>query len=291
MDIGKVGVWAPQFRDRDSGKIADVAASVEADGYKTAWVPGGSGGDLFGDVDVVLGATERMVVATGVLNVWMHEAADTARWYTKAASRHPDRLLLGLGASHGVLVEATGRTYAKPLTVLREYLDALDAAPTPVPGDRRMVAALGPRMLELAGARSLGAHPYLTGPEHTRIAREVLGPDALLAPELMVVFSADPGEAREIARSGLALYMQLPNYTRNLVRTGFSEADISEVSDRLVDGLVAWGDVEQISAKAREHWDAGADHVCIQVLTARREDVPWEAWSELAPALREAAGV
>lgn len=290
MELGPIGAWAAQLRSRDTAKIADVAAAVEKAGFGTAWVPGGAGGDLFGAVDAALDATTTLTVATGILNIWAHEVGDTARWHAATRGRHPGRMLLGLGASHAPLVQSLGQEYRRPLAALRDYLDRLDAADPPVPADQRILAALGPRMLELAAGRSIGAHPYLTGPAHTRTARATMGPDAVLAPELKVVLETDPVRARAIARDHLGTYLGLPNYTRNLLREGYDESDLADGgSDHLVDGVVAWGDVDHVVGRARAQWDAGADHVCVQVLTEHRGDVPFDAWSVLGPALLEAA--
>jgi probable F420-dependent oxidoreductase len=282
--IGTIGVWAAQLRSRDRGRVREIAAAIEDIGYDAAWVPGGAGGDLLGDVDAALDATRRITVATGILNIWAHDAAEVAAWHAGVRERHPGRMLLGLGASHGSLVDG----YRKPLSAMRGYLDALDAAPDPVPAEQRVLAALGPKMLELAATRSGGAHPYLVTAEHTRVARAALGPGPLLAPELKVVLDTDPARAREIARAHLASYLELPNYTRNLLRTGFTEADLADGgSDRFVDGVVAHGDTAAVVRRAREHLDAGADHVCVQVLTAQRREVPIDAWRDLAPALSD----
>ncbi|WP_433359843.1 LLM class F420-dependent oxidoreductase [Streptosporangium sp. CA-115845] len=287
-DLGTIGVWSAHLRSRDRDAVRRIAGTLDELGYGTLWVPGGSGGDLFGDVDTALTATTRAVIATGVLNIWMHDAASTATWHAGTRERHPGRVLLGLGNSHAALVESTDQTYHRPLSALRDYLDALDAAPSPVPAEQRILAALGPKMLELATRRSIGAHPYLVDTAHTRTARHALGPDAVLAPELKVVFDTDRDRAREVARAHLDSYLRLPNYTRNLLRSGFTEDDITGGgSARLVDGVVAWGDVDTIVRRAQEHIDAGADHVCVQVLTANRRDVPLTAWRELAPALLE----
>jgi probable F420-dependent oxidoreductase len=287
-ELGTIGVWSAQLRSRNRDRVREIASTLDGLGYGTLWVPGGAGGDLFGDVDAVLDATTRAVVATGVLNIWMHPAEGTAAWYSAASQRHPGRVLLGLGSSHAQLVETTGQTYRRPLSALRNYLSDLDAAATPVPDSRRILAALGPKMLELAAERSIGAHTYFVDPVHTQVARVAMGPSAVLAPELKVVFESDARQARAIARLHLESYLQLPNYTRNLLKTGYSEEDLSGGgSDRLIDGVVAWGTTDTIAKRAQEHVDAGADHVCIQVLTADRRDVPWEAWRELAPALSE----
>jgi probable F420-dependent oxidoreductase len=179
--------------------------------------------------------------------------------------------------------------YHQPLAAMAGYLDALDTAEPPVPVEARVLAALGPKMLGLARDRAAGAHPYLTTPEHTQRAREILGGDRLLAPEQRVVLETDPATAREVGHQHLAIYLQLPNYTNNLRRLGFTDNDLAGAgSDRLVDTLVAWGDEDTIARRVREHHDAGADHVCIQVLTGDRNAFPREGWRRLAPALVEA---
>lgn len=223
----------------------------------------------------------------GTIGVWAAHLRSRDRGRIAGTrERHPGRMLLGLGSSHAPLVEATDRRYLRPFSAMRDYLDALDAAPSPVPAGQRMLAALGPRMLELSAQRSLGAHPYLVDAMHTAVAREALGPEAVLAPELKVVLDTDPGRARATARAHLASYLQLPNYTRNLLRTGYTESDVADGgSDRLVDGVVACGDVDVAMRRAQDHIDAGAEHICVQVLTADRREVPFAAWRELAPAL------
>jgi probable F420-dependent oxidoreductase len=285
MDLGPVGIWAPQLRYGDAGAIQETAAELEQLGYGALWIPGGVGGDIFGDSERLLTATRRVVVATGILNIWMHDASSVAEGHHRLTSVHPHRFLLGLGVSHAALVDRTDH-YEKPLAKMVGYLDALDAAPDPVPAPERALAALGPRMLELARDRTAGAHPYLVTPEHTRLARSVLGTGPLLAPEQKVILDTDAGRARAMAREQLALYFQLPNYTNNLLRSGFSEADLTDGgSDRVIDGIVAWGDADAIAARVREHHDAGADHVCVQVLTSSRAEAPHDEWRRLAPAL------
>jgi probable F420-dependent oxidoreductase len=282
--LGRIGVWSNRLRyHEDRGAVADAAAELDALGYGALWLPD-VGGDVFGDVEHVLDATERCAVATGILNIWMHDAGTVAAGTARLAERHPDRFLLGLGASHAAVVDAAepGR-YARPYSAMVAYLDALDAAsPAVAPGDR-ILAALRPRMLALSRDRAAGAHPYLVPVEHTRRARELLGPGRLLAPELGVLLDPDDGLAR--AREHVADYLQLPNYVRNLRHLGYGEADLSGTgSDRLVRDLVAWGDEDAIAARVREHLDAGADHVCVQVLGAA-EPLPRETWRRLAAAL------
>jgi probable F420-dependent oxidoreductase len=286
MDLGRIGIWSSPLRGGDPGESADAAAELEELGYGALWIPGRFGGDVLGDCARLLGATEHVVVATGILNIWMHDPADVATGHAELTSAHPGRFLLGLGISHAPAVERAGMVYARPLQHTREYLDALDAADPPVPADERMLAALGPKMLELAKARTAGAHPYFVSPAHTAVAREALGPGPLLAPEQMVTLEADPARARAVARQHMERYLVLPNYTNNLLRTGFTEDDLAGGgSDRLVDGIVAWGGAETVAARVREHLDAGADHVCLQVVLPDPTAFPREEWRVLAEAL------
>jgi probable F420-dependent oxidoreductase len=286
MDLGRVGIWSSYFRSSEDGPVRDAAAELDTLGFGALWIPGGAGGPIFDEVARVLAVTERLVVATGILNIWMHDPGEVAASHHRLSGEAPGRFLLGLGVSHAPLVDArSGRHYERPLEVMSAYLDDLDAAPTPVPPDERALAALGPKMLELAAGRSAGAHPYLVSPEHTAFARKVLGPGPLLAPEQKVLLVTDPVEARARARETVALYLRLPNYVRNLRRIGYSEDDVSGGgSDRLIDGLVAWGDLGTIVERVREHLDAGADHVCLQVL-APGPDAPLAEWRELGSAL------
>jgi probable F420-dependent oxidoreductase len=284
MTLGGTGIWAADLRygqgqeDPDAA-IRDAAAELEALGYTAAWIPD-VGGDVFGPLERLLDATTTMTVATGILNVWKHTAGEVAAFRAGLSEDRRGRLLLGLGVSHGALI---GDEWARPIDVMIRYLDDLDSEG--VPASERCLAALGPRMLALAAARSGGAHPYLVTPEHTARARAALGAGPLLAPEQGVVLERDPDEARAIARVNLGIYAGLPNYTNNWRRLGFSEEDVSGLSDRLVDALVAWGDAETIARRVREHRDAGADHVCVQVLGPQGAPMPRAGWRELAPAL------
>jgi probable F420-dependent oxidoreductase len=286
MELGRIGIWSGQLRRGDPEQTRDAAAELDQLGFFGLWIPGGAGGDVLGDADRLLGATKRAVVATGILNVWMHEPADVAAGHARLTSEYPGRFLLGLGVSHAPLVERTDQIYRRPLAKMIEYLDRLDAASPPVPRSERALAALAPRMLELARDRTAGAHPYLVNPEHTAMARGVLGAGPLLAPEQKVVLDTDADRARGVARQHLERYLQLPNYTNNFLRTGFSEEDLAGGgSDRLVDGLVAWGDVDAIAARVKAHHDAGADHVCLQVLLADDTALPLAEWRRLGEAL------
>jgi probable F420-dependent oxidoreductase len=286
MELGRIGIWSGQLRRGDPEQTRDAAAELDQLGFSGLWIPGGAGGDVLGDAQRLLGATKRAVVATGILNVWMHEPADVAAGHARLTSEHPGRFLLGLGVSHAPLVKRTDQTYRRPLAKMIEYLDQLDAATPPVLRSERALAALAPRMLELARDRTAGAHPYLVNPEHTAMARAVLGGGPLLAPEQKVVLDTDADRARAVARQHLSRYLQLPNYTNNFLRTGFSEEEIARGgSDRLVDGVVAWGDVDAVAARVKAHHDAGADHVCLQVLLADDTALPMAEWRRLGEAL------
>lgn len=233
------------------------------------------------DAAALVAATRRVTVATGILSIWEHGAEEVAARVAAIDASARGRFVLGLGVSHDKLAPQ----YAKPYSAMVDYLDALDEAAQPVDGGHRVLAALGPKMLRLAADRSLGAHPYLVTAEHTAEAREALGPDALLAPELSVVLDPDLDRARTTARGMLETYLQLPNYTNNLLRLGFTESDFEDGgSARLLDALFALGDAERVGARAQEYFDAGADHIAFQALTASegRAGLPRAAWRELA---------
>lgn len=280
--LGRVGVWSGAvWKDEEEARRA--ARELNGLGFGALWFPNGPA--IFERARELLDATQRIVVATGIASIWTHPAEQAAEAHHALAQAHPGRFLLGLGVSHAHLVdrEQPGR-YARPVERMQEYLDALDAAPTPVPASERVLAALGPRMLEIARTRSAGAHPYLVTVEHTRQAREALGAGPLLAPEQAVVLSSRPEEARRIARVHLARYLQAPNYVNNWLRLGFTRDDAADGgSDRLVDALVAWGDLDAIRRRVAEHLAAGADHVCLQALTEDPSAVPYEQWRALAP--------
>ncbi len=268
---GRVGVWSRELRySDDRGAARDAAAELEQLGYAALWIPD-AGGDVFGACEELLAATTAIPLLTGILNIWMHDPAEVAA----RSAALGGRFTLGLGASHEALI---GERYARPLSAMRAYLDELDA----VGASERLLAALGPRMLELARTRSAGAHPYLVPVEHTRRAREILGPDRRLAVEQGVVLADD----RDAARAHVSAYLELPNYVANFRRLGYGDADFADGgSDALVDALVAWGDEEAIAERVRAQLEAGADHVCIQVIDAVDDRPPREAWRRLAPAL------
>lgn len=261
-----VSVWQPFFLGAESRSAAvDAALELESLGYHRLWSSGGFGKDVHPRFRELLDGTTRIGVASGIVSIWHSTPAGVAAFAHDAERDHPGRFLLGLGASHAVIVDGDGTAYRKPYSKMVEYLDALDAAG--LPARRRILAALGPRMLELSRDRSTGAHPYFTHPQHTAEARAALGPDRLLAPEVAVVLDADPAAARATARQYTAGYLALPNYTNNLRRFGWTDEDFADGgSDRLVDALIPWGTAEQVAAGVDKHYQAGADEVAIQVL-------------------------
>jgi probable F420-dependent oxidoreductase len=289
MDLGRVGIW--HFLDIFPAAQAQAAArEIEQLGFKALWIPEALGREAFTHAGLLLAGTERLIVATGIANVWGRDATAMAAAQKTLAEAYPGRFLLGMGVSHAPLVAGLrGHDYAKPLTFLRRYLDAMDGAmyiaAQPSEPPPRVLASLHPKSLELARERAWGSHPYFVPPEHTARAREILGPGKLLAPEQMVCFESDPTTARAIARQAMQTYLGLPNYVRNLLALGYGEADVAGGgSDRLVDAIVAWGGIDAIAARVKAHHDAGADHVCLQVLTGNPAELPHDAWREIAGA-------
>lgn len=285
MELSGVGLWSSQLRYGNPTEAAEAATELDELGFAALWIPD-VGGPVLDSVDNLLNATRRTVIATGILNLWMHDPADVAARYAALTETHGERFLLGIGVSHAPLIDAKepGR-YRKPMAATEAFLDGIDGSQRPVPTANRVLAALGPKMLQLSATRARGAHPYLTTPEHTRRAREILGSGPLLLPEQTVLLSQDREQLREVGGAWLKTYLAMPNYANNLRRLGFSDEDISTVSDRLLDGLIAWGDEEAVKQRVAEHRAAGADHVCVQVLTADPREFPREQWRRLAAAL------
>ncbi len=250
-----------RFGSFGRGVTPAQAKDIEALGYGSVWVGGSPPADLAW-VEPILEATTTLQVATGIVNIWSDAAKPVADSFHRIDRAYPGRFLLGIGVGHPEAIAE----YRKPYDALVEYLDQLDEHG--VPANRRVVAALGPQVLKLSARRSAGAHPYLTTPEHTAAARELMGPSAFLAPEHKVVLTTDADQARAVARKGLPVYFNLANYRNNWKRLGFSEEEVTYPgSDRLIDSLVAFGSPEAIAARLKEHLDAGADHVPVQILT------------------------
>jgi probable F420-dependent oxidoreductase len=285
VDLSGIGVWSSQLRYGNPGEAAEAAAELDDLGFNALWIPD-AGGPVLDSVDHLLASTKQVVIATGILNLWMHEPADVAARYASLTKTYGDRFLLGIGCSNAALIDAVepGR-YRKPLAATRSFLDALDAAEQPVPAKSRVLGALGPKMLELSATHARGAHPYLGTPDHTRQAREVLGDGPLLLPELTVLLTKNRAEARALGTDWLRAYVGLPNYANRLLRSGFTADDLTSVSDRVFDAVIAWGDEEAVERRVNEHRAAGADHVCLQVLTTDPREFPREQWRRLAAAL------
>jgi probable F420-dependent oxidoreductase len=290
-ELGPVGIWTAQFDYQPAVKLREAAAEVERLGFGAIWFPESVGRESFTHAGLLLSATTRMTIATGIANIYARDPVTAVAAHNTLAEAYPGRFVLGLGVSHIPLVEQLrGHSYGKPIASMRAYLDAMDRAPyraaAPGVAPVRILAALGPQMLRLSGERAGGAHTYFVPPEHTAKAREILGSDRILAVEQAAVFETDPGKAREIARAHTSRYLALPNYVNNLRRLGFDDADLANAgSDRLVDAIVAWGDLTTICARVRQHHSAGATHVCVQVLPADPQALPMNEWRELASAL------
>jgi probable F420-dependent oxidoreductase len=278
MDITGLGVWSGELRYGDAADAAADVAALERWGYTAAWIPD-VGGPLFDAFDNLLGATDKMTIASGICNVWHHPPDEVGAWWHELPAAHRDRVMLGIGISHGPLI---GESYGRPLATMTEYLDGLDA--TGVPLEHRCIAALGPKMLELARDRTAGSHPYLGTPEHTAFARSILGAGKGLYVEQGVVLETDAEKARTVAREAVAFYLTLPNYVHNWKRFGFSDDEIQQCTDRFVDEVFVWGDADAIDERLDAHRAAGADHVCIQVLGAAAALGGNRAvWEALAP--------
>lgn len=289
-ELGPVGIWTFAFDAAPTAEGREMAAELEELGFGAIWLPEAVGRDPLVTAAVLLDATRTVTVCTGVASIYARAAMTMTSAWRSLSEAFPGRFLLGIGVSHQMAVEGLRQqTYGPPLATMRAYLDAMDAAlylgAEPAVAPRRCLAALGPKMLALAAERTLGAHTYYVPPEHTAFAREVMGPDALLAPEQKVVLETDPAVARELARANMAVYLSLPNYANNLLRLGFTEEDVTQCSDRLVDAIVAWGDVETVRTRVQAHLDAGADHVCLQVLPTDDPTRIRRDWQALATAL------
>jgi probable F420-dependent oxidoreductase len=291
FSISRVGIWTGALDTVPAARSQELAAELEELGYGAVWLPEVAGRDPFVHLALLLSATRTLVGATGIASIWARDAVATAGAAKGLTEAFPERMLLGLGVSHQNLVnDLRGHDYDKPLTAMRRYLDAVAAAPylaqrptTPV---RIVLAALRPRMLRLAAERTDGAHPYFVTAQHTARAREVLGAAPLLCPEQAVVLETDPERARTIGREYTKVYLAQPNYVNSIRELGFGDEDLADGgSDRFVDALVAWGDLERVRDRVREHLDAGADHVAVQALPASKRGLPDQQWRELAPAL------
>ncbi|MEU4420306.1 LLM class F420-dependent oxidoreductase [Actinoplanes sp. NPDC024001] len=289
MKLTGLGIWTAQFDFYPAGTVRDTVQELESMGYSSLWVGENVGREAVSHSAILLSATERMVVATAVANLWARDPLSMAAAHHTLAEAFPHRFVLGIGVSHPKLVnDLRGLRYERPVAAVRNYLLAMDelaeryrAVPA---GDRfRMLAALGPRMLRLAAELTDGAHTYLVPPEHTAAARQILGPGKALVVEQAVILETDRVRAREIGRRHLRRYLTLPNYVNNFRRLGFADADFEHHgSDRLLDALIVWGDENAVAERLHRHRQAGADLVCVQVLDPDFRGLPLPQWRRLA---------
>ena len=294
IDLGRVGIWTGILDTMPSSQAVELAAEAEELGYGAIWYPEIVGRDPFVMAALLLQGTSSIKVATGIANIYARDPMTMANAQRTIEEAFPGRFLLGIGVSSQHLVQDIRKhDYSRPLSYMRQYLTRMSEAPFFAHGPKELpeivLAALGPKMLQLSAEAAAGAHPYFVPPEHTAIARQVMGPDAALYPEQMVVLDTDAAAARSLARKNMALYLRLPNYTNNLLRLGFEQSDIDGgpgggPSDRLVDAIVVWGTPEQVTVRVREHFDAGADHMSVQVL-ADGAVATADGWRILAPLL------
>ncbi|MFW6094739.1 MAG: TIGR03620 family F420-dependent LLM class oxidoreductase [Pseudomonadota bacterium] len=290
MDLGKLGVW--YFLDGlPAGEAAKAAQRIESLGYSALWIPETVGRHPLVHASWLLAHTEKLNIATGIANIYHREPGVALAGQMSLAEQSGDRFLLGMGVSHKPLVEGVrGLDYGPPVATMRKYLEAMDASPyqafKPPQTPPRVIAALGPKMLELAAEKCQGAHPYFVSPEHTAMARKILGPDKWLCVEQKVVMETDPTKARELARPVAQIYTGLPNYRNNWLRMGLEESDFENGgSDKFIDATFAWGSVEAIQDRIQAHFDAGASHVCIQPVNPNGQfgDLHWQTLEALAP--------
>lgn len=298
--LGPLGVWTYHLDPQPMSRAQEVAAELDELGFGSLWLPEAVSREPFANSALLLSATRRMTVATGIASLHSRTAMTMNAGWRTLHEAFPGRFLLGVGVSHQPHVEGVFRgTYGnKPYSTMVDYLDGMDASvffgAAAAEPPRRVLAALGPRMLRLSAQRGVGAHSYFVPVEHTVLAREALGEAALLVPEQTVVLESDPTVARETARRFMKTYLALPNYVTNLRRLGWGDDDLDHGgSDRLVDAIVAWGSLDQIAARVQAHLDAGADHVCVQVQVPQARRLPLPEWRELAsiqPSLTPRAG-
>jgi len=291
--FGRVGIWSFALQRLTAAEEGSAARAMEGMNYPLIWIPESLGSkELFSHAGILLSSTERVAVASGIANIYARDPMAMANGARALGEAYRGRFVLGVGVSHAPSVATRGGSYGKPVEAMRVYLDAMDAAqfagPQPDPPVPLILAALGPRMLELAAERADGAHPYFVPVEHTAFAREHLGAEPFLGVEMTAVFTTDAEEGRRIGRAFARNYLKLPNYANNLRRLGWGEADVEgDGSDALIDAVIAWGGVDAIAARVRAHLEAGADHVCVQLRAESSADPSLDGYRELAAALLE----
>ena len=292
--LGRVGVWSFALQRISAADEGTAIRAFEGLGFPAVWIPESLGSkEVFAHAGLLLSASERAIVAPGIASIYARDPMAMANGAKALAEAYPGRFVLGIGVSHAPSVAMRGGSYGKPVETMRDYLDGMDAAqyagPEPAEPVPLVLAALGPRMLELAAERADGVHPYFVPVEHTPVARQAIGQETCLAVEQTAVLSTDADEARRIGRAFAKHYLALPNYANNLRRLGWSDEDIAnDGSDKLIDAVIAWGDVDAIAARVRAHLDAGADHVCVQLRAESSADPALAGYAELAAALLEA---
>ena len=291
LDPGRIGVWTGLLDALPAARAVETVTELESMGYGAVWIPETAGREALVHAGLLLGGSDRIVVATGIANVYARDALSMASAARTLAEPYPDRFLLGVGVSHEPLVAGIrGHDWGRPVTYLRRYLEAMAAAPywahRPATDPPVCVGALGPRALALAAELTWGAHPYNVTVDHTAWARELMGPEAFLAPMAAVTVESSRSRAREIGRQTLGFYLDLPNYRNSLLRQGFDEDDfVDGGSDRLIDAVRPWGDIDTAVRSVRDHLDAGADHVCVQIMNPTGDALPFDDWRSLASAL------
>ena len=295
--LGTVGVWSMELRGASRPEVREAAAELDELGFPALWFPGLDGNGVLDDVDSLLTSAPRATVALGVMAMWGQDPATVGARLAALDATHGPRALIGLGVSNAHSAASHGQDFGSPTGSMAGYLDQLDAAASPVPAPRRFLGALGPKMADLAVARTAGWHPFMVTPEYSAVHRERVGPAPLIAPHQAVVLDRDPERARAAARAGLGMFIGFPAYRANLARLGFTDEDlVPGGSDRLIDAVTAWGDVDDVARRIQEHLDAGADHVALHVLNSDPEDVsgkrpalPRRQWRELAALLPDLA--
>jgi probable F420-dependent oxidoreductase len=290
-DLGRIGLWTFALDVQPMAKAQEAAAEIDELGFGTVWLPEAVGREIFSSSALILSATKNINVASGIASIAARSAHTMQSGWKTLSEAFPGRFVLALGVSHSHMVTKLHKlSYDKPYSNMVEYLDVMDKSPyaaaAPQAPMYRMIGALGPKMLQLSAERGVGAHPYFTTPQHTVEARALLGAKPLIAPEIAVIFETDKDKARETARKFMGTYTRLPNYANNLMRLGFTQDDVTNQSDRLVDEIVTWGTLDKIAARIREHHDAGANHVCVQVLTHNPLELPMAGWRELSALLK-----
>jgi probable F420-dependent oxidoreductase len=290
-DLGRIGLWTFALDVQPMAKAQEAAAEIDEMGFGTVWLPEAIGREIFSSSALILSATKNIKVASGIASIAARTAHTMQSGWKTLSEAFPGRFVLALGVSHSHMVTKLHKlSYDKPYSNMVEYLDVMDKSPyagaAPQSPMYRMIGALGPKMLQLSAERTAGAHPYFTTPQHTAEARALMGAKPLIAPEIAVIFETDKDKARATARKFMSTYTRLPNYANNLMRLGFTQDDVTNQSDKLVDEIVTWGGLDKIAARIKEHHDAGANHVCVQVLTHDPLELPMAGWRELSALLK-----